>query len=62
VRFGGSEALFTMRAPPANAKASWPIAQLALYIAWQTLTGALFRLAAFGVFVALLLLKPFITG
>jgi len=58
-----SEALSTMRTPSANAKASWPMpAQLALYAGWQALTGAVFGLAAFAVFLALLLLKPLISG
>ena len=36
------------------------LAQLALYAGWQAVTGALFGLAAFVVFAALLILKPFI--
>jgi hypothetical protein len=47
--------------PPAREETRWPIpAQLVFYAGWQAFTGALFGLAAFGVFVALLLLKPFI--
>jgi hypothetical protein len=37
-------------------------AQFALYAAWQALTGAVFGIGAFAVFVALLLLKPLISG
>jgi hypothetical protein len=49
--------------PPAHERTDLPIpAQLALYAGWQVLSGAVFGLAAFAVFVALLLLKPLIGG
>ena len=47
--------------PDLQAPASPPVVvQLVLYAAWQAVTGALFGLAAFVVFVALVLLKPFL--
>jgi len=50
-------------APAEEAPRGWPLpAQLFLYIGWQAATGAAFGLAAFLVFVALLLLKPLVGG
>ena len=49
--------------PPAHEGTDWPMpAQFAFYAGWQALTGAVFGLAAFAVFVVLLLLKPLIGG
>jgi len=43
----------------ADRVAQWPMpAQIALYAAWQAVTGALFGLGAFTLFLALVLLKP----
>jgi hypothetical protein len=36
--------------------------QIALYAVWQAVTGALFGLGAFTLFIALILLKPFLAG
>jgi hypothetical protein len=50
-------------APPASRERSRSLAaQLLLYAGWQALTGAVFGLGAFLVFIALLLLKPFLGG
>jgi hypothetical protein len=49
--------------PRAEDALRWSLpVQLFLYIGWQAATGAAFGLAAFLVFVALLLLKPLIGG
>jgi hypothetical protein len=53
----------TPETDPADKAARWPLpAQIALYAVWQALTGALFGLGAFTLFVALVLLKPFLVG
>jgi hypothetical protein len=53
----------TPDADPAGRAAQWPLpAQIALYAVWQAFTGALFGLGAFTLFVALVLLKPFLVG